>query len=219
VWYGTSSTDIGHFSFNECLLLIRQEHYTFAYYKREYFTMKKNHIVLSVISLFLCTALFAQKKDTVKVWGNCGMCKKTIETAAKSSGAAEADWNTETKILAVSYNGEKTTLAKIEQAVAASGYDTKNFTAPEEAYNKLPSCCQYDRKASVVMATSASMTPKSDDCCQDDKGTKTMDCCKDGKCSMSGCCKDGKCVKNKDGKTADCCKDGKCGSGDCCKKA
>ncbi len=181
--------------------------------------MKTNHIILSVLSLFLCTALFAQKKDTVKVWGNCGMCKKTIETAAKSSGATEADWNTETKILAVSYNSGKTNLVKIEQAVAASGYDTKNFTAPEEAYNKLPSCCQYDRKAVVVMAASKSLTPKEDDCCADDKGAKTMDCCKDGKCSMSDCCKDGKCVKGKDGKTADCCKDGKCSSADCCKKA
>ncbi len=181
--------------------------------------MKTKHIILTVLSIFLCTVLFAQKKDTIKVWGNCGMCKKTIETAAKSSGATEADWNTETKILAVSYDNGKTNLVKIEQAVAASGYDTKNLTAPEEAYNKLPSCCQYDRKATVVLASSKSLTPKEEDCCADEKGSKTMDCCKDGICSMSNCCKDGKCVKGKDGKTADCCKDGKCSSADCCKKA
>jgi len=188
--------------------------------------MKTNHIILSVLSLFLYTALFAQKKDSVKVWGNCGMCKKTIETAAKSSGATEAVWSTETKILTVSYN-EKTSLTKIEQAVANAGYDTKNYTAPEAAYNKLHSCCQYDRKASAGIATSVSLTTtaKSEDCCADDKGAKTMDCCKDGKCNMTDCCKDGKCTMDKDGKMADCCKDGKCAPGkdgktaDCCKKA
>ncbi len=189
--------------------------------------MKTNHIILSVISLFLCSTLFAQKKETVKVWGNCSMCKKTIETAAKSSGASEADWNTETKILSVSYNGEKTNLAKIEQAVAISGYDTKNFTAPDSAYNKLHSCCQYDRKvvAGTVSNVSLTTAAKSEDCCTDDKGVKTMDCCKDGKCTMTDCCKDGKCTMDKDGKMADCCKDGKCTPGkdgksaDCCKKA
>ena len=192
--------------------------------------MKTNHIILSVISLFLCTALFAQKKETVKVWGNCGMCKKTIETAAKTSGAAEADWNTETKILSVTYNGEKTNLTKIEQAVAASGYDTKNFTAPEEAYNKLQSCCQYDRKAVAGTATNASLTAKADDCCKDDKNAKMTNCCKDGKCTksdcmkdgkctMCDCCKDGKCTKDKDGKMAECCKDTKGTAADCCKKS
>src|SRR4029077_4052936 len=143
------------------------------------------------------------------------------ETAAKSAGASVADWNTETKILTVAYNNQKTNLSKIEKAVAASGYDTQNLTASEEAYNKLHSCCQYDRKA-VANATTASLTIKADDCCSD---SKAMDCCKDGKCTMvkdgktMDCCKDGKCTMSKDDKTMDCCKDNKCSASDCCKKA
>jgi periplasmic mercuric ion binding protein len=179
--------------------------------------MKNHHIILSVLSLFLSAALFAQsKKDTVKVWGNCSMCEKTIETAAKSAGATEADWNTETKILAVVYKNNKTDLVKIEQAVAAVGYDTQNFTASDVSYNKLQTCCQYDRK--TVTPKVVNITSAMADCCKDDKSTVGMDCCKDGKCT--DCCKDGKCVKTKDGKIADCCKEGKCSTGgDCCKKS
>jgi len=168
--------------------------------------MKTNHIILSVISLFITSALFAQKKDTLKVWGNCSMCEKTIETAAKSAGATSADWNTETKVLTVAYTS-KTNLSKIEKAVAASGYDTQNLTAPEDAYNKLHSCCQYDRKATVTTAKTVSLTTIKDDCCEDVKTTAAMDCCKDGKCTTGTCLKDGKCTKSKDGKCeADCCK-------------
>jgi periplasmic mercuric ion binding protein len=163
----------------------------------------KSSFVLTIIALFLFTTVSAQKKETVKVWGNCGMCQKTIETAAKSAGATEAEWNTETKMLTVSYKGKKTNLTKIEQAVAAVGYDTQNFTAPDEVYNKLHGCCQYDRKS-------------------ESSAKAHGDCCKDGsKCEKGGDhakCAD--CEKCKDGKCADCCKDGVCSTGkDCCKKA
>ena len=162
----------------------------------------KSNLILSIITLFIFTSASAQKKETVKVWGNCGMCQKTIETAAKSAGAFEASWNTETKMLAVSYKGKKTNLTKIEQAVAAVGYDTQNFTAPDDVYNKLHGCCQYDRK---VAGTAKAHT---DDCCE--PGAK---CEKDhAKCADCEKCKDGKC--------SDCCKDGVCSTGkDCCKKA
>lgn len=179
--------------------------------------MKSNHIILSVLSLFICTVLFAQKKETVKVWGNCGMCKKTIEAAAKSSGAVEADWNTETKILSVVYNSDKSSLAKIEQAVAAAGYDTKNFKAPEASYNDLPDCCQYDRK---LVGIKTSLAIKNDDCCKEGKCTSIV-CMKDGKCAACNCCKDGKCTKDTTttGKSGDCCKDTKASAASCCKKS
>lgn len=162
----------------------------------------KSNIILSVIALFLFTSVSAQKKETVKVWGNCGMCQKTIETAAKSAGASEAEWNTETKMLTVAYKGKKTNLTKIEQAVAAVGYDTQNFTAPDEVYNKLHGCCQYDRKNETAAKAHG-------------------DCCKDGsKCEKGDHAKCADCEKCKDGKCADCCKDGVCSTGkDCCKKA
>lgn len=165
----------------------------------------KSVILSTIFAFFILGTVSAQKSETVKVWGNCGMCENTIEKAAKAAGAAEADWNKDTKVLTVSYKGKKTDLSKIEQAIANAGYDTERFTAPNEAYNKLHSCCQYDRKAGA--------SSKADH--------KDMDCCKDGKCEKhSMTCTDCKNCKEGNGKCADCCKAGKCSSGkDCCKKA
>jgi periplasmic mercuric ion binding protein len=97
---------------------------------------------------FRTDAVFAQtKSETVKVWGNCGMCKKTIEKSLKGvDGVQSATWNKTTKMLAVNYEASKITLAGVEQKVAASGYDTQNVKANDGAYSKLPECCQYDRK-------------------------------------------------------------------------
>ena len=116
--------------------------------------MKTQYIVLSF--LFVITSLFtvnAQKglispvkKESIKVWGECGMCKKKIENASKAAGAITASWNEESKILSFSYNTTKTNAARIQESVAAAGYDTKDVTATGEAYNKLPGCCHYERK-------------------------------------------------------------------------
>lgn len=111
---------------------------------------------LSIFSIILSAVLFsntsfaqAVKTDTIKVWGNCGMCKETIEKAATSAKATTANWDEETKILQVSFNDSKTSLQKIQQAVAKSGYDTQDFTGDDKAYSKLPMCCKYDRKAAI----------------------------------------------------------------------
>lgn len=98
------------------------------------------------------------KKESVKVWGNCETCQKHIEKAAKEAGAASAKWSAETQILAVTYNPSKASLDKIEKSVAAAGYDTDHETAKDEAYNKLHTCCQYDRKA----AKDKDAAPKTD---------------------------------------------------------
>jgi periplasmic mercuric ion binding protein len=151
--------------------------------------MKTQSIILSISFLFIFGfSSFAQadKKESIKVWGNCGMCKKTIETAATKAGASNAKWDTETKMLAVSYNGKKTSAEKIQQAIAAAGYDTRDFTASNEAYDKLHGCCQYDRKADATAT-------KKESCCNGDtckKDEAKKDCCKEGDaCKKDGCCK------------------------------
>lgn len=103
--------------------------------------------ILSVVALtFLGTAVFAQSKtEKIKVSGNCGTCKKKIETALKVSGITTADWNKTTKILTVSYDSTKVNNEQIQQKVANAGYDTPKFKAPLAAYEKLDDCCQYDR--------------------------------------------------------------------------
>jgi mercuric ion binding protein len=184
------------------------------------------HIMLLPALMLTALSVSAQKlnDEQIKVWGNCGMCKKTIETAAKGAGAGSASWSEETKVLAVSYDPAKTDGKKIQKAVADAGYDTQDFTAPTSAYEKLHGCCQYDRKPAAVQAQIAVMTGEEkaqcckpgNGCCKDGKCEKGMKCCegksctKEDKCCKPGndCCKDGKCEKGKA-----CCKDAKCGSG------
>ncbi len=81
-----------------------------------------------------------------KVSGNCEMCKETIEKAAMNlSGVNVAEWDMESRAIHVSFNHDKTSLDQIHKAIAAAGYDTEKEKASEEAYNNLPSCCQYTR--------------------------------------------------------------------------
>ena len=37
------------------------------------------------------------RSSTFKVWGNCEMCKETIEGSLKKEGITKAEWNVDTK--------------------------------------------------------------------------------------------------------------------------
>ena len=88
-----------------------------------------------------------QNSFSFKVYGNCGMCQKTIEKAAKSvDGVLSAKWNKETKIIEVQTSNKKLNTKEISKAISASGYDTEFTTAKDEVYDKLPKCCKYERK-------------------------------------------------------------------------
>lgn len=81
-----------------------------------------------------------------KVYGNCGMCKRTIEGSLKDDeGIYSAVWNKETKLIEVSYNEESISLDEIKKKIAKVGYDTEEKRATEKAYKGLSGCCQYDR--------------------------------------------------------------------------
>jgi len=88
----------------------------------------------------------ATKTETIKVWGQCGMCKARIEKAAKVDGVTKAEWSDETKMLSLVYNPSKVTSDDIQKKIAAVGHDTEKFKADDKAYSKLPGCCKYDRK-------------------------------------------------------------------------
>lgn len=83
---------------------------------------------------------------TFKVSGNCDMCKKKIETAAKSvKGVRSAVWNAETQTITVKYDDSKAKLIDIHNKIASVGYDTDKVRADDKTYEKLHSCCQYER--------------------------------------------------------------------------
>ncbi|MFM2326394.1 MAG: hypothetical protein RIR31_596 [Bacteroidota bacterium] len=131
--------------------------------------MKTLNIYAALLfSIFAINTSFAQtavKKETIKVWGNCGMCKTNIEKAAKKAGVTAANWNEESKELIVSYASNKTSSVKIQQQIAKAGYDTEGFTANDKAYNNLHSCCKYDRKMGSTITEIEKTAANASYCC------------------------------------------------------
>jgi hypothetical protein len=97
--------------------------------------------------LFTTTNGFSQKirTETFAVPGNCDICKTKIEKAAKKAGAYAARWDKQTQVLQVRYNVNQSSLARMQQLIAAAGYDTPLFKSTVGAYKALDECCQYQR--------------------------------------------------------------------------
>lgn len=106
--------------------------------------------MLLVVAILLSSASgFAQKPnlktETAKVYGNCDMCKSTIEKAGNVRKVAAVEWNKNTRMATLTYDSKKTTPAEILKRIALAGYDSEEFLAPDDVYAKLPGCCQYNR--------------------------------------------------------------------------
>lgn len=109
-----------------------------------------NQLAMAAISSNMEMVHGDHKTETFKVYGNCGMCEKTIEGSLKNvKGIDKADWNKETKMMEVTFDPEVITLTEIKQKIADVGYDTDDVRASEKVYNKLPGCCQYERPEST----------------------------------------------------------------------
>jgi len=149
-------------------------------------------LFLAIVTLSLPINSFAQKTktETFNVSGECGMCKKKIEKAAKEAGASYAVWNQQSKLLKVSYNVANTSTAAIQQKIATVGYDTPGYKATNEAYNSLDQCCQYTRETKQASCCGNKCEMK-DGKCIDPAACKDKGCCQDG-----GICKDMNCCKN-----------------------
>lgn len=112
-------------------------------------------VVIAVLAIFAGANSFAQthdhskmvatKTETFKVLGNCDMCKARIEKAAKVEGVSKVSWNTETKMMTLTYNPSKVKPEDVQRKIAAAGHDTEKFKADSKAYNALPGCCKYER--------------------------------------------------------------------------
>ena len=105
--------------------------------------MKTLLIAFTLISSVLG---YNDKTATIKVWGNCGMCKSRIETTLKINGVKKGGWDVDTKMLTISYDYNTINLDQIQQAIATAGHDTEKFRAADSVYDKLPGCCSYDRE-------------------------------------------------------------------------
>lgn len=98
-----------------------------------------------------------EQTETFAVLGNCGMCKSTIEKAARSAGVANASWDMDTDQLTITFDPAKTSVDAVQKAVARSGYDNAGYKAPDEVYHNLHGCCQYDRSGAPGTAKPCSV--------------------------------------------------------------
>ncbi|TPD70565.1 DUF3347 domain-containing protein [Flavobacterium microcysteis] len=119
-------------------------------------------IMATLAMLFIFTACEAQikneKKENVKIYGNCDMCKSTIEKAGNIKKIAKVEWNKDTKMASIAYDQKATNLDEILKRIALAGYDSDTFRAPDDAYAKLPECCQYDRAVKTTAKTEMAHT-------------------------------------------------------------
>ena len=97
------------------------------------------------------------KTEKVKIYGNCGMCKSTIEEAGNVKKVTQVDWNKDTKMATITYDPSKTNKDEIMKRIALAGYDSDQFLAPDDAYAALPGCCQYDRVKKTETAKAETM--------------------------------------------------------------
>ncbi|WP_236634363.1 heavy-metal-associated domain-containing protein [Pedobacter antarcticus] len=112
--------------------------------------MKSLSKIVMVIAVLLSSInAFAQiknaKTEIVKIYGNCDLCKTTIEKAGNLKKVANVEWNEDTKMATLTYDGNKTNQDEILKRIALAGYDSDKFRAPDDVYAKLAGCCQYDR--------------------------------------------------------------------------
>jgi len=111
-------------------------------------------ISMAIVVLLSSANSYAQiknsKTETIKVYGNCDMCKSTIEKAGNVKKVASVEWEKDTQMATLTYDSDKTSQDEILKRIALAGYDSEKFLAPDDVYAKLPGCCQYERSLKPV---------------------------------------------------------------------
>ncbi|AZB31289.1 DUF3347 domain-containing protein [Chryseobacterium balustinum] len=117
--------------------------------------MKSISKILGLMMLFVSLVYSAQiknaKTETTKIYGNCDMCKSTIEKSGNVKNVAMVNWDKDSKMATITYDSKKTNEQEILKRIANAGYDSESFYAPDDVYAKLPSCCQYKRNKTTAM--------------------------------------------------------------------
>ncbi|MFM8744860.1 MAG: heavy-metal-associated domain-containing protein [Cytophagales bacterium] len=105
----------------------------------------KNILVIVSFLVFanVANAQSSTVSTSIKVFGNCTMCKARIEKVLDHKGIKKAEWSPKTKQLEVVYNSSKITVQQIHQLIASVGHDTEKAKAKDEVYAALPFCCLY----------------------------------------------------------------------------
>lgn len=109
--------------------------------------MKQALSLFGLASIFAAVA-FGQDQTNKETIINlptikCSMCVKTVKKAVGTiDGIVETTIDLDKKTATVKFDPVKLTVADIEKAIAASGYDANESKRNTDAYSKLPNCCQ-----------------------------------------------------------------------------
>ena len=100
--------------------------------------------IAMLLLTFGSISLYAQT-DTIRIKTSaiCEQCKEKIENDLSfEKGVKKVKLDLDTKEVMVVYNSEKTTPAKIAEAITKIGYDADTMKADARAFKKLPDCCK-----------------------------------------------------------------------------
>ncbi len=102
-------------------------------------------VVLIAVTSAGVSAAESQKSKVVSIKTSaiCGSCKNRIEKAVKATdGVQEAMLNLNSKKIKIKYDPSKTNADKLRAVIAGTGYDADDVKKNEDAFGKLPMCCQ-----------------------------------------------------------------------------
>ncbi|SDB29562.1 Copper chaperone CopZ [Flavobacteriaceae bacterium MAR_2010_188] len=113
--------------------------------------MKSNFNFFIVLILVLSNSTgFAQIKnpitESIRIFGNCNMCKSTIEDAGNLKNQAKVVWDKDSKLAQITFDSKQTNRDEILKRIALAGYDSDEYLAPNTAYSQLAECCKYERQ-------------------------------------------------------------------------
>ena len=123
-------------------------------FTKKFEKMKSIKLLMAMALMLSISTCFAEiknaKVETIHIYGNCSICKKTIESAANVKDIVKVEWNKDTKMAVLTYDEKKTNQEEILKRIGLAGYDSDKFLAPDNVYAKLETCCQYERTGQVV---------------------------------------------------------------------
>jgi copper chaperone CopZ len=107
--------------------------------------MKRLLVFITIIVSSFSAVAQGVVTEHYKVLGNCGSCKKRIETAAFVKGVKRVEWDKHSKDLTLTYDKKKTSAETVLTSIAKAGHESElvKVAATDPAYKNLPSCCAY----------------------------------------------------------------------------
>ncbi|MBX7152065.1 cation transporter [bacterium] len=109
--------------------------------------MKLTLLLIGLVSIVAAVVTGQDKSNKETIINlptiKCSMCVKTVKKAVgKLDGIVETNIDLDKKTATVKYDPAKVTVADIEKAITASGYNANESKRDADAYSKLPDCCQ-----------------------------------------------------------------------------